>query len=83
MAKQCLFINKLIVACKLNLVWRFGFMLLSEVWLHCVNRGFWSEVQRVYENRMCTSLPSSLRTAGNSRVRGELEVAWRDGLKFD
>ncbi len=26
-------------------------------------RGFWSEVQRVYENRICTSLPSSLRMA--------------------
>ena len=27
--------------------------------------GFWSEVQRVYENRICTSLPSSLRIAWN------------------
>jgi hypothetical protein len=24
-------------------------------------RGFWSEVQRFYEKRICTSLPSSLR----------------------
>ena len=26
-------------------------------------RGFWSEVQRFYENRICTSLPSSLSIA--------------------
>jgi len=26
-------------------------------------RGFWSEVQQVYEKRICTSLPSSLRIA--------------------
>jgi hypothetical protein len=26
-------------------------------------RGFWSEVQRSYEKRICTSLPSSLRIA--------------------
>src|SRR4029077_15041188 len=24
-------------------------------------RGFWSQVQRVYENRICTPLPSSLK----------------------
>ena len=33
------------------------------------NRGFWSEVQRVYENRIRTSLPSSLR------------IAWKGVLK--
>src|SRR6202022_3224625 len=32
-------------------------------------RGFWSEVQRVYENRIRTSLPSSLR------------IAWKGVLK--
>ena len=26
-----------------------------------LKRGFWSEVQRFYEKRICTSLPSSLR----------------------
>src|ERR1700720_2110745 len=34
-----------------------------------VQRGFWSEMQRVYENRICTSLPSSLR------------IAWKGVLK--
>lgn len=32
-------------------------------------RGFWSEVQRVYENRICTSLPSSLRIAWNGVLK--------------
>jgi hypothetical protein len=35
-------------------------------------RGFWSEVQRVYENRICTSLPSSLRIAWNGVSPSEL-----------
>ena len=30
---------------------------------------FWSEVQRVYENRICTSLPSSLRIAWNGVLK--------------
>src|SRR5271166_2508136 len=32
-------------------------------------RGFWSEVQRVYENCIWTSLPSSLRIAGNGVLK--------------
>src|SRR3981081_1014101 len=32
-------------------------------------RGFWSEVQRVYENRICTSLPSSLSIAWNGVLK--------------
>src|SRR5271169_5142554 len=32
-------------------------------------RGFWSEVQRVYEKRICTSLPSSLRIAWNGVLK--------------
>lgn len=32
-------------------------------------RGFWSEVQQVYENRICTSLPSSLRIAWNGVLK--------------
>src|SRR5271166_4104414 len=32
-------------------------------------RGFWSEVQRVYENRIWTSLPSSLRIARNGVLK--------------
>src|SRR4249919_625320 len=35
----------------------------------CCRRGFWSEVQRVYENRICTSLPSSLRIAWNGVLK--------------
>ena len=36
----------------------------------CLRRGgFWSEVQRVYENRICTSLPSSLRIAWNGVLK--------------
>ena len=31
--------------------------------------GFWSEVQRVYENRIWTSLPSSLRIAWNGVLK--------------
>src|SRR5580700_6496988 len=31
--------------------------------------GFWSQVQRIYANRICTSLPSSLR------------IAWKGVLK--
>jgi hypothetical protein len=34
-----------------------------------VVRGFWSEVQRVYEKRICTSLPSSLRIAWNGVLK--------------
>ena len=34
-----------------------------------IQRGFWSEVQRVYENRICTSLPSSLRIAWNGVLK--------------
>src|ERR1700704_1959708 len=33
------------------------------------DRGFWSEVQRVYENRICTSLPSSLSIAWNGVLK--------------
>ncbi len=32
-------------------------------------RGFWSEVQRVYENRIWTSLPSSLRIPWNGVLK--------------
>jgi hypothetical protein len=32
-------------------------------------RGFWSEVQQVYEKRICTSLPSSLRIAWNGVLK--------------
>ena len=32
-------------------------------------RGFWSEVQRVYENRICRSLPSSLSIAWNGVLK--------------
>ena len=32
-------------------------------------RGFWSEVQQLYENRICTSLPSSLRIAWNGVLK--------------
>ena len=34
-----------------------------------VKRGFWSEVQRVYENCIWTSLPSSLRIAWNGVLK--------------
>ena len=33
------------------------------------HRGFWSEVQRVYENRIWTSLPSSLRIPWNGVLK--------------
>jgi glyoxylase-like metal-dependent hydrolase (beta-lactamase superfamily II) len=33
------------------------------------DRGFWSEVQRVYENRIWTSLPSSLRIPWNAVLK--------------
>jgi hypothetical protein len=33
------------------------------------DRGFWSEVRQVYENRICTSLPSSLRIAWNGVLK--------------
>ena len=36
---------------------------------HIRLRGFWSEVQRVYENRIWTSLPSSLRIAWNGVLK--------------
>ena len=32
-------------------------------------RGFWSEVQRVYENRIWTSFPSSLRIPWNGVLK--------------
>ena len=44
-----------------------GFQALG--WLAELARGFWSEVQRVYENRICTSLPSSLRIAWNGVLK--------------
>ena len=36
---------------------------------HQGRRGFWSEVQRVYENRIWTSLPSSLRILWNGVLK--------------
>ena len=36
---------------------------------HVRARGFWSEVQRVYENCIWTSLPSSLRIAWNGVLK--------------
>jgi hypothetical protein len=52
-------------------------------------RGFWSQVQRVYENRICTPLPSYLRIAWKGQsgfAPGGPGNSWRTtairGLKY-
>jgi hypothetical protein len=41
---------------------------------------FWSEVQRVSENRICTSLPSSLRIAWNGVAFSRREIGSEDDV---